>query len=309
MKIMITGGAGFIGSHIVDAYIEAGHDVIVVDNLTTGTKEFLHKRARFYECDIISDELLAIFEKELPDVVSHHAAQMNVRVSLEKPVVDANVNILGLLNVLQCSVASGVKKFLFISSGGAVYGDTLQIPTSEEVVPCPLSPYGLAKYVGEQYIQLFHRLHGLNYSILRYGNVYGPRQNPYGEAGVIAIFIAKMLAGQQPTILGDGEQTRDYVYVQDIVTANLLALEKGDHAIFNLGTGKETSVITLFALLQKQLDFQNVALYSDKNQGEVSRNALDCARAKEGLGWVPEHDLQMGLEKTIAWFKARDGAQ
>jgi UDP-glucose 4-epimerase len=307
MKILVTGGAGFIGSHIVDAYIEAGHDVVVVDNLATGTKSFVHSIATFYHCDITSERLLEIFEKEKPDVVNHHAAQMNVRVSLEKPLFDAHVNILGLLNVLECSIAVHVKKFIFISSGGAIYGDTETIPTPETVQPCPLSPYALAKYTGEQYVSLYQRMHGLPYTILRYGNVYGSRQNPKGEAGVIAIFITQMLSGESPTIFGDGLQTRDYIFVQDLVKANLLCVEKGTNQTYNLGTGVETSVSQLFQILQNEFAFPEKATHSPKREGEVSRNALDCTKAKTELGWKAEYNLSTGLQKTILWFEENRG--
>jgi UDP-glucose 4-epimerase len=303
MKILVTGGAGFIGSHVVDAYIEAGHEVIVVDNLSTGVKDFIHPKARFYECDITSDELLEIFVSECPDIVNHHAAQMNVRISLEDPSHDARINILGLLNILQCSVASDVKKFIFSSSGGAVYGNASLIPTPENEVLQPVSPYGLAKSFGEKYVQMFHQLHGLEYTILRYANVYGPRQNPLGEAGVITIFITQMLEGKQPHIFGDGTQTRDYIYVADLVSANLLCLEKGSGMVFNLGTEKETSVMELFDALKQQLDFSHNPVHTDPLVGEVSRNALDCTHAKNMLGWEPIIDLQGGMQKTIEWFR------
>lgn len=308
MKILVTGGAGFIGSHVVEAYCKEGHTVVVVDNLRTGNKLHLHPNVHFYSCDITSKELFSIFEKEKPDIVNHHAAQMNVRKSLEDPRFDAEVNILGLLNVLSCSVKTNVKKFIFISSGGAVYGNAEQLPLSENASISPLSPYGLAKYVGEQYVQLFYHLHGLPYTILRYANVYGPRQNPLGEAGVISIFIHALLLGKQPTLFGDGEQTRDYIYVADIVDANLLCLTKGQNELFNLGTEKETSVNTLLSLLQSSLSSSLKPVYLPKRAGEVSRNTLDCHKARSLLGWQARYSLEQGIAETIHWLQKNQGA-
>jgi len=305
MKILVTGGAGFIGSHVVDKYIKEGHSVIVVDDLTTGNKDSLNPKAIFYNCDIRSSELFAIFEKEMPDIVNHHAAQVNVRKSVENPVLDAEVNIIGLLNVLQCSLKFNVKKFIFISSGGAIYGDARQIPTPESSPALPLSPYGLAKDVGENYVKLLNQLHGLQYTILRYGNVYGPRQDPSGEAGVIAIFIGKILKGNSPTIFGDGEQTRDYIFVGDIADVNLLCLENGKNQTFNIGVGKETSVNSLFLILKKQQLFGEDAIHTDKRTGEVFRNCLDNSKAKKLLCWENKTSLEQGIKETIQWFKEK----
>lgn len=308
MKILVTGGAGFIGSHIVEGYLKAGHTVIVIDNLSTGEIKNVHPLARFYSCDITSKDLLSIFEKEKPDIVNHHAAQMNVRKSLENPIFNAQSNIMGLLNVLSCAVKTNVKKFIFISSGGALYGDASEIPTPETAPVRPLSPYGLSKYVGERYIQLYSQLYGIPYTILRYANVYGPRQNPLGEAGVIAIFIDGLLKGKQPTIFGDGEQTRDYIYVADIVDANLLCLTKGQNEIFNLGTEKETSVNTLFSFLQSSLSSSLKPLYTPQRSGEVSRTALDCQNARSLLGWQPRYSVEDGIRETLHWFQQQQGA-
>ncbi len=298
MKIFVTGGAGFIGSHVVDRYIGEGHTVVVMDNLSTGLRQNVHQKAIFYEGDITSPQLLEIFQKEKPDIVNHHAAQMNVRHSLEDPLYDARANILGTINVLSCCVKMHVKRFLFISSGGAIYGPA-PIPTPETHTPYPLSPYGLSKYVGEQYIQLYSRLFGLSYVILRYANVYGFRQNPKSEAGVIAIFIDKMKRGEEPLIFGDGNQTRDYVYVKDIARANVLALTKGENQIINLGTGKETSVNTLFSLLKKEICFQKKALYGEEIIGEIRAGALNITRAQNILDWQPTYSLESGLHKTV----------
>lgn len=304
MKILVTGGAGFIGSHVVDAYIKEGHTVIIVDNLVTGNKKNIHSEARFYPCDIADfSRLLEIFEKEKPDIVNHHAAQMNVRRSLENPLFDAQVNIIGLLHVLSCSVKTSVKKFVFISSGGAIYGNASEIPTPETAPALPLSPYGLSKYTGEQYVQLYASLYTLPFTILRYANVYGPRQNPEGEAGVVALFTDKILRGEQPTIFGDGEQTRDYISVADVVTANILALEKGVNGIFNIGTGKQTSVNTLFLLLQKEAGFSKKSLYGAEISGEVRHGALAIFHAKKQLGWEPKISLSHGLSITLEAIK------
>lgn len=300
MKILVTGGAGFIGSHVVDAYITAGHDVVVVDNLSTGRKSNLNKKAVFYDCDITDEKkLLEIFHKEKPEIVNHHAAQMNVRKSVENPLFDAQVNVLGLLNVLSCSTAVGVSRFIFISSGGAIYGEPSLIPTPENVEIKPLSPYGLAKYVGEQYVQLYHRLYGLPFVILRYANVYGPRQNAEGEAGVISIFIDAMKKNQKPVIFGSGKQTRDYIHVADIVSANILALERGENQIFNIGTGKETSVLEIFTNLKNKFSFSDSCVFAPEKKGEVSRSCLDSTLAKKILQWEAQISLPQGLALTL----------
>lgn len=307
MKILITGGAGFIGSQVVDRYISEGHEVVIVDSLVTGQERNINPKATFYKCDVTSIELKEIFQKEKPDVVNHHAAQMNVRRSIEEPVYDTHTNVIGLINVLSCSAEAKVKRFIFISSGGAVYGDAPVLPTSEQTQPVPLSPYGMAKYVGEQYVQLYHRLYGLSYVILRYANVYGPRQNPDGEAGVIAIFINNMMQGKKAVIFGDGQQTRDYVYVADVVTANSHALVAGDNSIINLGTGKEASVLEIHNLLQEVLEKNEKPVFAEKREGEVSRGALHCHAAKNALGWEATVNLKEGILKTVQWFKEQQG--
>jgi UDP-glucose 4-epimerase len=228
---------------------------------------------------------------------------MNVRYSIEDPIHDAQINILGLLNVLNCCIKTQVKKIIFISSGGAMYGDAKAIPTPESTYPEPLSPYGLAKFVGEEYVKLYARLYGLKYSILRYANVYGPRQNPKGEAGVVAIFIDRILQNKQPIIYGDGNQTRDYVYVMDLVEANLLSLTKGNNQAFNIGTGKQTSVNELLKILLQVMNKQTKPIFESKRQGEVEKGALDCTAAKKILEWDAKHTLQQGLQKTVEGFK------
>ena len=307
MKILVTGGAGFIGSHVVDKYVEEGNTVIVIDNLSTGDAKNVNSNALFYNCDITSPELLTIFEKEKPDIVNHHAAQMNVRKSIEDPMYDAQINILGLLNVLSCAAKTKVKRFIFISSGGAIYGDALTIPTHEETMPTPLSPYGLAKHAGERYVQLAAQEHGFSYVILRYGNVYGPRQNPQGEAGVIAIFIESMLNGKKTTVFGDGKQTRDYVYVADVVAANSRALSVETSGIFNLGTETEASVLEVHGILQEILSTTEKPEFAEKRRGEVFRGALNCRAAESALGWKATIPLKEGIEKTVQWFKEQKG--
>ena len=309
MKILITGGAGFIGSHVVDKYIEEGHTVIVIDNLSTGDAKNINPNATFYNCDITSKELLTIFEKEKPEVINHHAAQMNVRKSIENPMYDAQVNVLGLLNVLSCAAKTKVKRFIFISSGGAIYGDAPTIPTHEETIPRPLSPYGLAKHTGERYVQLAAQEHGFTYIILRYGNVYGPRQNPQGEAGVIAIFIESMLNKRKTIVFGDGKQTRDYVYVADVVAANSRALTLETSGVFNLGTETEASVLEVHNIVQEILSITEKPEFAEKRAGEVFRGALNCRAAESALSWTAAIPLKQGIEKTVQWFKEQRGLE
>lgn len=303
MKILITGGAGFIGSHLVDAYIAEGHDVTVIDNLSTGQKKNLNPKAKFYELDIQDKKVEDIFKKHKFDIVNHHAAQMNVRISVEDPIFDAKSNILGLLNLLENSVRYKVKKFIYVSSGGTIYGDDVDIPTDEEAKKAPLSPYGISKITGEHYLNFYSKVHGLKYTTLRYSNVYGPRQNPKGEAGVISIFSTIMLDDKQPTIFGDGKQTRDYVYVKDIVKANILALTIGEDDAFNLATGKETDVNQLFEEMARIIGFKQKPIYSEARPGELERNCLKITKAKNILGWQPAYALKDGLKETIDWFK------
>lgn len=311
MRILVTGGAGFIGSHLVDALVARGHEVIVVDNLTSGHKENLHPAARFYLRDICSPEMEEVFKREKPELVNHHAAQIDVRRSVADPGEDARVNITGLLNLLQNCVRHKVKGVIFASSGGVVYGEPAELPVREEYPKGPLSPYGVSKLASEYYLYCFTRVHGLPYVALRYGNVYGPRQDPHGEAGVVAIFGNKMLQGETPTIYGDGEQLRDYVYVQDVVRANLLAMEKLlqdplsslgkgiDGAAYNIGTGKGTSVKELFRLLKKVVGYRGEAAYGPERAGELKRIYLDCGKAREELGWRAEIELEEGLKYTV----------
>ncbi len=305
-RILVTGGAGFIGSHVVDAYLAEGHHVIVVDNLSTGNRENINPGAVFYEADITDAvEIERIFETERPEVVNHHAAQMDVRKSLEDPVFDATTNILGSLNVILSSVKYGVEKFIYVSTGGAVYGEPEYLPVDENHPINPESQYGISKHTVEHYLHLYHFQLNLTYTVLRYPNVYGPRQNPKGEAGVVAIFIGQMLEGTTPSIYGDGEQVRDYVHVDDIVRANLLALNGGENEIFNLGSGIGTSVNQLYSLLSDLLSFHQPPRYVAPRKGEIRKIYLKSEKANRGFGWRSEIQLAIGLKRTLEWYREK----
>jgi len=303
LKILVTGGAGFIGSHVVDAFINLGHEVVVIDNLSSGRRENLNPAAKFYELSIRDESLSAIFEQEKPEIVDHHAAQIEVRKSTDDPVFDAEENILGSLNVIANSLRSGVKRIIYASSGGAVYGDPEYLPADEKHPVNPVSQYGVSKHAVEHYLYLYGILHGLDYMILRYANVYGPRQNPHGEAGVIAIFAAQMLSGQPSTIFGTGDKTRDYIHVSDIVTANILALEKEKNAIYNIGTGVETSDQEIFDTLAKVLGYSGTPVYAPVRKGEVYRICLNTDKARQGLGWSSMIALKEGMEQTAEYYR------
>ncbi|MBU0756550.1 MAG: NAD-dependent epimerase/dehydratase family protein [Nanoarchaeota archaeon] len=304
MKILVTGGAGFIASNLVDELVSLGHSVIVIDNLSTGKTENLNKEAIFYRLDISDKNVETIFKKHRPDIVDHHAAQISVVNSVSDPIKDAQTNIIGLLNILTHSVKYKVKKVINVSSGGVVYGDPKQLPAKETLPFDPLSPYGISKTTGEYYLRFFSKVYGLKSTSLRYSNVYGPRQDPKGEAGVIAIFSKLMLRGKAPTIFGNGRQERDYVFVKDIVDANVLAMTKGDGEAFNIGTGIPTSVNQLFSVLKTLTDFDGEPIYGEARKGELFRNYLDSAKAKRVLGWKPKHDLENGLKKTLGWVRS-----
>ena len=303
--ILVTGGAGFIGSHIVDKLIENNYDVIILDNLTAGNKNNINPKAEFVNADIRDKDLDEKINFKDIEVVIHQAAQINVRYSVENPVNDANINILGIINILEFMEKYDINKIIFASSGGAVYGEPNYLPVDENHPINPLSPYGLSKYVGEEYIKLYNRLHGIEYAILRYSNVYGERQDPRGEAGVISIFIDKMLKNQNPVIFGDGNQTRDFVYVGDVARANLMALN-WKNEIVNIGTGKETSVNELFNIIKNEIGFKRTAIYDKPREGEVYRIYLNIKKA-ESLGWKPEVDLKEGIKKVVNWMKNYKG--
>ncbi|MFQ6115819.1 MAG: NAD-dependent epimerase/dehydratase family protein [bacterium] len=303
MKILVTGGAGFIGSHIVDAYISLGHEVVVVDDLSTGQKQNINPGAEFFQLDIQDSRLQDLFAKYRFDVVNHHAAQMDVRKSVSDPMFDAQVNVIGTLNLLQNCTKYNVKKFIFASTGGAVYGEQDYFPADEQHPTWPLSPYGITKLAGEKYLYYFNEVLGLPYVILRYANVYGPRQNPHGEAGVIAIFADKLLRGEQPTINGDGKQTRDYVYVGDLVRANITALNHSTSDIFNIGTGVETDVNTIFKIINDLTCAGNDEFHGPAKAGEQLRSCLSYSKAEKYLGWKPEVELNQGLKNTVEYFR------
>ena len=307
MKILITGGAGFIASHISDAYIKRGHNVVVIDNLSTGKKEYLNGKASFYQADIRDRKIVEeIFQKEKPEVLNHHAAQISVRYSVEDPRNDASINILGLLNLLEAGKPY-LKKVIFASSGGVVYGEADKMPTPEDYVPlCPLSPYGVAKLAGEYYLNYYQKNFGIRGVSLRYSNVYGPRQNPHGEAGVVAIFSKKVIKGEAPVINGDGLQTRDYVYVGDVVSANQLVLAKDVSGSFNIGTGIETNVVGIWQKIAKITGTDIKAVYGPAKQGEQKRSVLYNSLAREKLAWQPSIDLESGLKETVKFFKKNE---
>lgn len=303
MKVLVTGGAGFIGSHVVDVYIDAGHDVVVVDDLSSGRKEHLHKKAVFYKADITdTDAMRKIFEKEEVEVINHHAAQISVSASVKNPICDAEINILGGINLLELAVEFGIKKFIFASTGGAIYGETNNVPTPETHNSAPLSAYGTSKLSFEFYLKYYRTVKGLEYSTLRYSNVYGERQNPHGEAGVVAIFCEKIQADEQPVIYGDGKQTRDFVYVKDVAAANLIALEKDAlNSFVNIATSVECSVNDLFGLVAKASGKEVEKVYAAGREGEQLRSALDIEKAEKLLGWKPAFDLRS--KKALSVFK------
>lgn len=297
--IVVTGGAGFIGSHLVDRLVELGHRVAIVDDLSAGKLQRVNKAARFHHVSITDDALDEVFQRERPQVVYHLAAQASVSVSVQKPIHDANVNVLGTLRLADCARRYGVEKFIFASTGGAIYGEPKHLPCTENDPVAPLSPYGMSKYCAEQYLELYRRLHDLRYTILRYGNVYGPRQDPHGEAGVVAIFAQLMLNGKQPTIFGDGNQERDFVYVGDVVEANIRALEAGDNRAYNIGSGKPVSVNRIFQLLKDIVQYTWRPAYAAPRPGDVYRIYLDPSRAKQELGWEATTPLEEGLRQTV----------
>ena len=303
MNIVVTGGAGFIGSHVAEAYLAAGHTVWVVDNLATGKRDNVPAGARFVHADINDEAVRRLLSDERIEAVNHHAAQMDVRRSVADPLFDARSNVLGLLNLLEGAREAGCRTFVFASSGGTVYGELTAFPATEEHSTHPISPYGISKLAGEHYLDFYRLEYGLRTVSLRYANVYGPRQDPHGEAGVIAIFSQALLDGQPITINGDGTQTRDYVFVADVVRANLAALTTDVHGPFNVGTGVETDVNALAAHLQRLTGATDRARRGPAKPGEPRRSVLDCGRAARMLGWTPAGALADGLEATVAFFR------
>ena len=303
-KALVTGGAGFIGSHLVDELLENGYDVAVVDNLSSGQLRNLNHQATFHHAELNDVRLNQIIQRERPEIVFHLAAQSSVRQSSLDPVADADANVMGTIRLVAAAAAEGVEKIIFSSTGGAIYGDPETIPCDEDTPINPLTPYALSKYVGEQYLELFNETYGLDYTILRYANVYGPGQNPDGEAGVIAIFAGMMLSERRPQIYGDGLQQRDFVYVSDVVRANLAAVNKGHGRTYNIGTGQQVSVEQIYQMLQQITGFEQEPDYRPKRAGEVLNIALDSARAQQELRWTPEVSLEEGLRRSVEYVRA-----
>ena len=309
MKVLVTGGAGFIGSHVVDTLIDNGYEVVIIDDLSTGRASNLNPAAKFYQMDIRSPELAGVFEKERPDYVNHHAAQMDVRRSVVDPMFDADVNVRGSINVIECARQYGVKRFVYISTGGAVYGEPEYLPCDENHPINPICPYGASKHTVEHYLYMYRVNYGLDYTVIRYPNVYGPRQDPHGEAGVVAIFTGLMMKDGPVVINGDGKQTRDFVYVGDCARGNLLALTCEDtNGIFNLGFGRGTSVNEIYEALKKITGYQREAVHGPAKLGETSHIYLDASKARQMLGWMPTVSLEEGLEKTVAYFNSVERA-
>ena len=304
LKVLVTGGAGFIGSHIVDRLLNEGYEVVIIDDLSSGVEKNINKNAKFYRLDIKNPNLESVFKNERPDYINHLAAQKDVRVSVSDPVYDAGINVLGTINILQNCVKYGVKKIVFASTGGAIYGEQDFFPAPETHPARPISPYGITKLCAEHYMFYYKAIHGLDYASLRYSNVYGPRQDPHGEAGVVAIFIQKMLNGSQPVINGDGGQTRDFVYVEDVANASILAIRsKTSDSIFNIGTGVETSINRVFNYLRDIIDPSIDEIHGPSKQGEQRRSVIECSKAKNILHWEPKVSLANGLKKTCEYFK------
>ena len=307
MKVLVTGGAGFIGSHVADLALAAGHDVLVLDDLSGGRRENLDGRARLHVLDVRSREAAELIGDERPDAIFHLAAQMDVRRSVADPSFDADVNIRGFINLLEAAVRAGVKRVVFSSTGGAIYGEQDFFPADESHPTRPCSPYGVSKASSELYLNYYRAQYGLSYAALRYANVYGPRQNPHGEAGVVAIFCERLLTGRECVIYGDGGQTRDFVFVRDVARANLLALTSDFVGALNVGTGVETNVNDLYAMLAEAAGVQTPARHEPGKPGEQRRSVITAAKAGRVLGFVPEVSLKEGIAETMAFFRSRHG--
>ena len=303
MKILVTGGAGFIASQIADAFIKEGHQVVILDDLSTGFEKNINPKAKFIKANICDKNLVKLFESEKFDVVNHHAAQMDVRRSVKDPEFDATTNILGTINLLQNCVEYGVKKFMFASTGGAVYGEQDYFPADEKHNQQPKSPYGISKLAVEKYLHFYNSEYNLNYTILRYANIYGPRQNPFGEAGVVAIFSTKLLKDEQPVINGHGKQTRDYVFVGDVVKANLLGLNDAASDVYNIGTGIETDVNQLFHYINNITKAGKEEKHGPAAAGEQLRSVITSDKLFNKFGWRPTTKLEDGLKVTVDFFK------
>lgn len=306
-KILVTGGAGFIGSHVVDLFVSQGYEVVIVDDLSTGRASNLNPAAKFYQMDIRDPKIREVFEVERPDFISHHAAQMDVRRSVAQPLFDADVNILGSINLIECAKEFNVKHFVYISTGGAVYGEPETLPCDEMHPINPICQYGASKHTVEHYLYMYNVNYGLQYTVLRYPNVFGPRQDPHGEAGVVAIFTGKMLDNEPVTIYGDGEQTRDFVFVRDCARANLLAVTV-DHApgIYNIGWGRPTSINEIFTSLAKITSYTHPVSYGPAKVGETRHIYLDASKANRDLGWSATLSLEEGLRETVEYFRTSE---
>lgn len=306
MKVLVTGGAGFIASHLVDALIERGDDVAVVDDLSMGCRGNVNPRARLYAMSITDPRLEEVFSEAAPQVVSHHAAQVNLRRSVDEPQYDAEVNIVGSLNVIVNCLRHGVQRLVYASSGGAVYGEPHYLPVDEGHPIEPASQYGLSKHTVERYLRLYGQ-QGLTYVALRYPNVYGPRQNPHGEAGVVAIFAQQMYAGERPTIFGAGDKTRDYTHVSDVVQAHLRAMERGHNDVYNIGTAVETSDQEVFDAVAEAVGYRGTPLYTSVRPGEIQRMCLDWSKARRALGWEPQMSVREGIARTVTYYRPQGG--
>ncbi len=303
MKILVTGGTGFIGSHVAQAYVKLGHEVWVVDDLSTGKKENVPAGAHLCIADIADPKVARLLAQEKIELINHHAAHIDLRESVAQPLHDAQTNVLGLLSLLEASRKSGVKRWIFASTGGALYGEQREFPAKETHVAEPVSPYGVGKLAGEKYLECYQKIYGIVAQIFRYANVYGPRQSPHGEAGVVAIFTDKLLRGQAPVVHGSGKQTRDFVFVQDVVGANVLALDHPESCLFNVGTGQETDVLTILRHLKSFTGFSGQAKHDAAKEGEQMRSCIDAKKIQKAWGWAPRTSLAQGLEKTVLWFK------
>lgn len=303
MKILITGGAGFIASHVADAYIQLGHEVVIVDNLSSGNKANLNPQAKFIEADITDkDRIQAIIREEQPEVINHHAAHIQVGYSVKNPQFDAENNIMGLLNIMEAAKEIPVKKVIMAATGGAMYGNK-PTPFNEEMKAEPLSPYGISKRAGELYLNYYHELYQIPFISLRYSNVYGPRQNAHGESGVIAIFSEMIAAGKAPAINGDGTHTRDYVYVSDVAKANVLALESDFVGELNIGTQTEISTNEVFRKVVAEMGVNMEEVHTAERPGEQVTSSLDYSKAKQILGWEPAVNFDEGVKRVVAWYK------
>jgi UDP-glucose 4-epimerase len=302
-RILVTGGAGFIGSNVADRFVEDGHKVSIIDNLSTGVEANLNPKAEFYKVDIRSAVIDKIFEREMPEILCHHAAQIDLRKSTQDPIFDAEVNIIGSLNLFNCCVKHKVKKIIFASTGGAIYGEQEYFPADENHPAKPLSPYGVAKLTIEKYLHFYKEAYGIDFVSLRYANVYGPRQNHLGEGGVVAIFAARLLGNKKAVINGDGKQTRDFVFVKDVVGSNVLALKYPHSDIFNIGTSIETDINCLFEILKEKTKSKQKELHGPPKSGDQPRSVLECSKAKRFLKWKPRYNLDEGMAETVEYYK------